>query len=294
MGEKTGIQWCDHTFNPWIGCTKVSAGCEHCYAERDNNRYKWVDGWGLGQARRRTSDANWKNPLQWAIQARKEQRVHRVFCASLADVFDAEVSQDWKNQLFSIIESINQVCGYLEWLLLTKRIENVNYMMPRNWLEDPPSFIRLGVTAENQEMADYRIPKLLKVWSGKNFVSVEPMLGSVNLTRIRWAKISVDVADYRRLGVPAPDEMWSLRDALYSHPGDEYNKPLHGIDWVIAGSESGPKARPFDPDWARSLRNQCQAADIPFFLKQTPINGKLTHMPELDGRVWNQMPEVTP
>jgi protein gp37 len=178
MGEKTGIVWCDHTFNPWIGCQKVSDGCKNCYAARDNNRYHWVGEWGRDY--RRTSAENWKKPIQWAKQAVKDGVIRRVFCASLADVFDASVLDEWRTDLLDLICTCAQIGG-VEWLILTKRPENIEWMLPKTWIGEPRDYIRIGVTAENQVMADKRIPELLRNWSGKNFISAEPMLSDIDL-----------------------------------------------------------------------------------------------------------------
>lgn len=177
MAETTGIAWCDATFNPWIGCTKVSAGCANCYAERDNKRYSWVAGWGKGAPRRLTSAENWKKPLAWARAAVKAGVVRRVFCASLADVLDDEVPQEWRRDLFALINETGKIGG-LEWLLLTKRDNNFR-LLPSGWIDYPPDFVRVGVTAENQAQWDIRVPRLVDGWPGKNFVSVEPMLSRV-------------------------------------------------------------------------------------------------------------------
>jgi protein gp37 len=262
MGEKTAIAWTDHTFNPWIGCQKVSEGCRNCYAERQNNdRFHWVKEWGKDYWR--TSEANWKKPIQWARQAVKDGVVKRVFCASLADVFDPNVSEQWRIDLWDLILDTEEIGG-LEWLLLTKRPENISKMF-----EDMMQVtnVRMGVTAEKQEMADKRIPILQDSWEGKNFISVEPMLSNIDLSKHQ--------PFCRKFG-----GFRSARGIL---------KPA--IDWVICGAESGPNARPMDIEWARSVRDQCQDAGVPFFLKQMVVDGKLVHMPELDGKVWDQFPE---
>jgi protein gp37 len=287
MGEITGISWCDHTFNPWIGCQKISAGCLNCYAARDNARYQWVPEWGRDY--RLTSDTNWKNPIKWAKQAVKDGVTRRVFCASLADVFDANVDWQWRARLFQLINDTEKIGG-LEWLLLTKRPENIS----RIHMIETFKNIRIGVTCENQEMANKRIPILLNSWKGKNFISIEPMLSPVNLTQIKWAKIPIDPKNYTALGVPAPDEMWSLRNALLSRPGDELNKPLIGVGWVICGSESMSHMKPgrhCNIEWIRNLRDQCEAAHVPFFLNQMEVDGKLTKEPYLDGRQWLEFPK---
>ena len=245
MGEKTGIAWCDHTFNPWIGCTKVSAGCENCYADRENKRFNWVSEWGKDY--RLTSDANWKKPIQWARKAVADGVTRRVFCASLADVFDAKVSQDWRINLFDLILDTEEIGG-LEWLLLTKRPENIAPMFQgmKN-----ASNVRVGITTENQEMFDKRMPIFLDAWQGKNFISVEPMLSRLNI---------------------------------------ETNQYADKINWVIAGCESGTNVRECRPEWARDLRDQCNWYNIPFFLKQLMDDGKLIVTPKLDGQQWLEFP----
>lgn len=263
MGENSKIAWTDHTFNPWIGCQKVSAGCENCYAERQNETYKWVPKWGGYY--HRTSEANWKKPIQWAKQAVKDKVIRRVFCASLADVFDPNVPDEWLHNLWGLIDHTATIGG-LEWLILTKRPENILDLIPPIF-NHPDYPIRMGVTAENQEMANNRIQELLNSWSGKNFVSYEPAL---------------ELIDFEPFLQYEPfTESYKMNFGL---------SEFEGIHWIICGSESGTNARLFDIDWARSVRNQCQKAGIPFFLKQMPVNGKLTVLPELDGKIWNEFP----
>ncbi len=269
MGEKTGIAWTDHTFNPWIGCHKVSAGCQNCYASRENDRYHWVGEWGKDY--RRTSEANWKKPIQWAKQAVKDGVIRHVFCASLADVFDANTPDQWRYDLFDLILDTEEIGG-LEWLLLTKRPENISKMFGDMQCV---TNVRMGVTAENQEMANLRIPELLNAWDGKNFVSYEPALEEVNFRF--YLNGCPELSDIRQ-GFDDIDSAWI-----------QTTRP---IEWIICGSESGTNTRPFDIDWAQSVRDQCQSFNIPFFLKQMPVNGKLTILPELDGKVWNQFPEL--
>jgi protein gp37 len=246
MAENSKIEWTDHTFNPWTGCTKVSPGCDHCYAEGWAKRAGFVK-WGAGQPRRRTTEANWRKPLQWdaghqdflTLYGRRQ----RVFCSSLADVFDNEVPREWRVDLFRLILAT----PHLDWLLLTKRIGNAarmlqdvaecfGPMMDANDRYKPLPNVWIGATIVNQEEADRDIPKLLEVPARVRFLSMEPLLGAVNLRPYFWS-------------------------------GDDTG-PLPGIDWVIVGGESGPKARPMNPHWARSLRDQCAAAGVPFLFKQ--------------------------
>jgi protein gp37 len=241
MGE-TSISWTGtaladgtvlpgYTFNPWIGCTKVSQGCARCYAESQNKHYQWNPaGWGPGAPRKRTSKANWKKPWEWAKQAKADGVTRRVFCASLADVFDHETPREWKIDLFSMIDEINTVHGSLEWLLLTKRPDEMLLDLPVGWMKNAPNCVRIGITAEDQENFDRRYPKLLRAWSGKNFISYEPALGPLEITRVLFTVV----------------------------------KP----DWVVCGGESGAGCRPFDLQWARDLRDQCQSDGVKFFMKQ--------------------------
>lgn len=150
MGKQTGIAWTDHTFNPWIGCTKVSIGCANCYAERENSFRKWVpEGWGPGRPRKRTSEANWREPIKWARQAVADGVLRRVFIASLADVLDTEVPGEWRQDLWNLVDeigSINQGSAGLEVMLLTKRSDHFN-LLPADWLRLAPDHVRLGACA---------------------------------------------------------------------------------------------------------------------------------------------------
>ncbi len=277
MAENTKIEWAHHTFNPWEGCTKVGPGCDHCYAERRNNRFHGGN-WGPGAPRRRTSPATWGKPLSWNRQAADLGTRYRVFCASLADWLDNEVAVDWLADLLNLI----RCTPHLDWLLLSKRIGNweprlravlayimANYSVPYRadllpWLEGwlgggrPPSNVWLGVTVVNQAEADRDIPKLLATPAALRWLSMEPLLGTVSLPWLRYGLLDQGV----------------------------YNI----IDWVVAGGESGSGARPMHPDWARSLRDQCAAAATPFLFKQWG-----EHLPEYDrdrdDPDWERCPE---
>lgn len=244
MAETT-IAWCDYSFNPWEGCAKVSAGCTHCYAEARAQRFGTVE-WGAGKPRRRTSPANWRKPLAWdreassrasdayAMNLRPDRP--RVFCSSLADVFDNEVPVSWLSDLAALIEQT----PHLDWLLLTKRPENYwrwkaatfnpGAASPTTW----PLNVWLGVTVENQREAERRIPLLLAQDAVVRFLSCEPLLGPLDLTR------------------------WLC----------EHETAGSGIHWCIIGGESGHHARPFDLAWARSLVRQCRSAGVAPFVKQ--------------------------
>ena len=247
MAENTKIEWTDHTFNSWEGCQKVGPGCDNCYAETRNARFAGgtAINWGPGAPRRRTSAANWALPKRWNAQAAAFMAQHgrrqRVFCASLADVFDNAVDPQWRADLFALIASTPN----LDWLLLTKRIGNAKTMMAdalhvnpaanRDGMIWPLPNVWLGATITDQPEADRDIPKLLTTPAAVHFLSMEPLLREVHI-RTHWL--------------------------VHHHPGDA------AIDWVIVGGESGPGARPMHPDWARSLRDQCAVADVPFLFKQ--------------------------
>jgi len=273
MGETTSIGWTatvtadgtvvqGSTFNPWINCTPWSVGCTNCYAARENKRFAWVPAWGKGQPRKRTSAANWRKPLKWAAEAVASGIKKKIFGDSLCDFLDDEAPMQWKLEYFDLIDQCGAIGG-VEFLLLTKRSENLN-QLPVSWQMNPPDYVRIGVTAENQQMADRRIPELLKVWKGKNFISVEPMLGPVSIKKFKGLTV------------------WNWLESSPRQPK---------IHWLVNGAESGPGARDMQLDWARSLRDECVASGTPYFLKQAMINGKLTREPFLDGRQWLEFPE---
>ncbi|HCN72335.1 MAG TPA: hypothetical protein DIS96_11705 [Pusillimonas sp.] len=299
MSENSKIEWTDHTFNPWEGCQKVGPGCDHCYAETRNARLSGGQAvnWGPVAPRRRTSEANWRKPLAWNAAHfeffAKHRRRQRVFCASLADVFDNEVDQKWRRDLFDIIE----LTPNLDWLLLTKRIGNVVRMLPsHDWAAR--GNVWLGATIVNQEEANRDIPKLLQVPARVRFLSMEPLLGPVDLTRI---------------DIDGHSEIYPLTGTAdcEDHDGSP-TADIPGLDWVIVGGESGPGARPMHPDWVRSLRDQCENADVPFLFKQWGEHapnwlnddmgqkiegsewveriGKKAAGRLLDGRTWDQFP----
>jgi protein gp37 len=249
MGAITRIAWCDATFNPWIGCQRVSTACDRCYAAALSWRYGWRDGngrdlWDVGADRKRTSSTYWRTPLRWNERAHTEGTRRRVFCASIADVFDNKVPTSWRVDLWSLIRATPA----LDWLLLTKRPQNIRDMLPKNWGVGWPN-VWLGTTAENQQEANRRIPYLVAISAAVRFLSVEPMLGPVDLTP--W----MEQSSHDR-GVP--------------------------ISWVIVGGESGGGARPMHPDWIRDLRNQVHAAGAKLFVKQ--IGGNHSLWPSVTGK----------
>ena len=226
MGSNSKIEWTDHTFSPWCGCTKVSAACEHCYVEGLVRRTAFAKhAFGPFAVRYVVSEAQWKKPLKWNAAAAAAGRPALVFCGSMCDVFEARAGLAvQRSRLWELIEKTPD----LRWMLLTKRPENVLWMVPQAWLDKWPAHVAVGTTIENQETCEARLLRLLSIPAAMRFVSCEPLLGRV------WL----------------PED---LRKQL---------------DWVITGGESGGGARPSHPDWFRSLRDQCAGSGVPFMLKQ--------------------------
>jgi len=226
MAKNSHIEWTHHTFNPWWGCIKVSSACDNCYAELWAKRMGH-QLWGRHSSRRFFGEAHWREPLIWNEEARIAGHRERVFCASMADVFErrAELNSE-RSKLWELIENTPN----LDWLLLTKRPQNIQKIVP--WRCDWPANIWLGTTVESQKLADKRLPFLLNIPAAVRFLSCEPLLGPLNLSE--W---------FRKEG-------------------------FHPIDWIIAGGESGPGSRPMHPDWVRSLLTQCQAYSVAFHFKQ--------------------------
>lgn len=240
MGTKTAISWTDHSFNPWWGCARVSPGCEHCYAETWAKRTGFGNTkpllWGAAADRRFFGPAHWNEPRRWNKAAGLADRIDRVFCASMCDVFEPRDDvADSREGLWALIgETPN-----LTWQLLTKRPGRVEAMVPERWREEWPANVWLGVTTEDQKRADERLAVLTRLARDlcitTTFASYEPALEAVDFTR--W---------------------------------DE------GLDWIIVGGESGPKARPFDLKWARDAIWMARHIGATPFVKQLgsdPIDG---------------------
>ena len=272
MAENSAISWTDHTMNFWIGCTKVSPACTNCYAAVDTfarrERANGRELWGPNADRHRTSEALWKKPYQWnkkyqwlecpkchwrghiedagyfnneftclSCQVPLRTTRQRVFVSSLSDICEIhpQITDDMRRAIAEIVMD----CENLDFLFLTKRPENFNLLWLQLFGGKLPDNLWVGTTVENQKYADERIPALLGIPAKFRFLSCEPLLGHV------------DVLEY--LG--------------------DYHSSLHGgfddgINWVIAGGESGSKARPMDPQHVRSLREQCKDAGIAFHFKQ--------------------------
>lgn len=207
-----------YTFNPWVGCTKISPGCDHCYAEgwaKRSGRVEW------GGERKRTSGAYWRQPLRWDREAPAGTRP-RVFCASLADVFDNQVPPEWRADLFRLIAATPR----LDWLLLTKRPQNIAKMLPDGWGAGWPN-VWLGTTVEDRERARRRLPLIGAAPAAVRFVSGEPLVED-------WSDL-------------LPDTLARWR-----------------LNWIICGGESGHNAREMPAEWARRLRDATLAGGAAF------------------------------
>ena len=254
----TKIEWADETWNPVTGCSKVSDGCKNCYAERLSHRFGWTDKpWTVGNAVEnvRLHQERLDKPLKW-------KKPRRIFVNSMSDLFHEDVPYEFIDQVFDTMVAAKQhtfqvltkrpvrMKQYMErFMARRKRFVEEFYSKPedaevrrmgREWAEKPPANVWLGVSVESQQAAEERIPLLLQTPAALRFLSMEPLLGPVDLGKqLGWAAESRSVLNG-----------W------------------HGIDWVIVGGESGPKARPMHPDWVRNLRDQCQEAGVPFYMKQ--------------------------
>lgn len=262
MGRYTGISWTDHTMNPWWGCTKVSPGCDNCYAEGFDRRMFPVQigtiakpefdamHWGKGAPRREFGDKHWNEPLKWNRDALKNfGRPARVFCASMADIMDDEAPAGARERLWKLIDSTPN----LIWQLLTKRPHRYLRYLPKEFKH---ANVMLGTTAENQEHFDVRFPLTMQASieiGTPCWISYEPALGPLSIRQ-------------------------SPRTGFF------YNVPP---DWVICGGESGPdgKRRPFEAQWGRDLLEECNQLGVAFFMKQmsarTAEEGKRLIEPDL-------------
>lgn len=259
MGATTGIQWTDATFNPWWGCTKVSPGCDNCYAE--NLAHRFGTEWGAGKTRRTFGDKHWREPLAWNAKAERDGRRIKVFCASMADVFDNDAPEGERERLFALIEAT----PWIDWQLLTKRIGNVRHMIPDRWSVRLPQNVWLGATIVNQAEADRDIVKLLSIKVGVRFLSIEPMLGPIDLVRVYGEPHS---KPFIVIDNKTPQGYVRCVSHAPGYCMSDCSGRLAALSWIICGGESGKKARPMQGAWARSLRDQCAAAGVPFFFKQ--------------------------
>ena len=258
MGADTEISWATHTHNPWRGCTKVSSGCLNCYAEARDKRFEGGAHWGPYNPRIRATPDYLRQPYRWEAAAERVGTRPRVFCASLADVLDHQAPIEWRDDLWKTI----WLTPHLDWLLLTKRPENLAATLKRlhakrgvAWAgPDHPNGwpnVWLGTSVEDQPNADHRIPLLQGVPATVRFLSIEPLLGPIDL----------DQAVRRDLG------------------------PIH---WVIVGGESGPGARPMEWAWVRDIFAWCRRNGVAFHMKQA---GRLQATPgDAKGTRWESIP----
>lgn len=256
MGENTQIEWCDHTFNPWVGCTPVSPACDNCYAEgwaKRAGRHAAI--WGPHGRPQRTAPATWDAPLRWASKAAAAGIRQTVFAPSLGDPWDNRVDPAIRRDFFDLIRA---TADAFDWLLLTKRPQNILYMADE--AGGLPKNVALGVTVEDQPRADQRVPALLAAAAVLHplytFVSCEPLLGPTDLTAICTGYYFINALR----GIKYHDAPEDMPSAI---------EPCGHLGQVIVGGESGSKAR--DNDFltnARSLLAQCRADSVPFFGKQ--------------------------
>lgn len=259
MSENTAIAWTDSTWNPWWGCTVVGPGCDNCYAAALDKR-TGGDHWGVNHARRRTSQHNWNDPYRWNRGAEKflaeNGRRRRVFVASMGDIFDNAVHPTWRRDAYQVME----VCNRIDWQPLTKRVTNVAKFVPDHWKDGHwPRHIGLMVTAVNQAEFLRDSGRLIRLknefdipWIG---ISYEPAIGPL------------DIGYPKEIYPDGPPMCCSGQDC--GCRGRPIDPPVcWGIDWIIAGGESGANWRAADPAWFRSLRDQCAEYGVNFFMKQ--------------------------
>jgi protein gp37 len=302
VSDDTAIGWTDKTFNPWWGCARVSPACAFCYADTWARRTGETDLWRRHGRRRIASEAYWRKPLQWNREAEIRGRPFLVFCASMADVFeDHPALPEPRRRLWALIEDT----PWLTWQLLTKRPENVLWMVPGDWLGERyradaewPANVWVGTSVETQQWAEARIPHLLRIPAAVRFLSCEPLLGPVDLT-------GVQIRDRRFVDALTCDYHDGAETIIAGPP-----QGTGPVGWVIAGGESGgPWKRALVMDgripgyrgelepkpgalrWVRDLRDQVLAARVPFYFKQWGGATWRSGGRELDGRTWDQIPE---
>lgn len=305
MADHSKIEWTDATWNPIRGCTRVSEGCRNCYAEHVAARFSGPGQPYEGLATRTGKGPRWTGKVAFIEKALDQplrwKKPRRIFVNSMSDLFHEDVTDDQIDRIFAVMA----LAPHHTFQILTKRPERMrDYLGTRagdwwaHWpdaarksgalLGDLPSVGRamswplpnvwLGVSVEDQATADARIPHLLATPAAIRFVSAEPLLGPVDLTDIPWPS--------DRPKFPETDDISDGRCSLRMIEGTR-------LDWVIAGSESGPGARACDLSWVRLLRDRCASAGVPFFWKQHVERGLKIGTPELDGRKWTEFPQIT-
>lgn len=260
--KDTKIEWADDTVNPWWGCERISPACQHCYAETLAARFH-AGLWGPGSDRRLRLDKAIGELESIARRGEREGRLRRVFIASMADVFEdrADLAEPRKR----LWDALHRLDGRLIPMLLTKRpAVMAAWAKEHGW----PGSAWAGTTVEDQRRADERIPELLRVPARVRFLSCEPLLGPVDLDKLWCHNCETDEA----VSFEPPAQPWCGEcDSEVGGAGwldSCADARQAGINWIIVGGESGPKARPMHPDWARSLRDQAVAAGVPFHFKQ--------------------------
>jgi len=272
MAQNSKIEWTTHTGNLWWGCTEVHSGCDNCYARVLAHRWG-QEVWG-NDAPRREVKSIWSDLNRYQKSAEAVNEIHSVFVGSMMDIFEKSmplVNTKMQTTLVTtgylrdlLFKNISEgMYPNLKFLLLTKRPSNINKMIPELWLTNPPENVMFGTSPVNQETADKLIPQLLKV-NGKKFLSVEPMLDEINL-KVLNQNTNIET-DCLSGGI-----IFSTSEGMGATGAG--NK----IDWVICGGESGHNKRPFNAEWARAIRGQCESSSTPFFMKQMD---KIQEIPE--------------
>jgi protein gp37 len=292
VSEQTGISWAHHTHNLWWGCQEVSEACDHCYAKTLATRYGF-DVWGLDKPRRMFREPHYNEPLGWNAKAERAGERRRVFINSMSDIGEQhpnpEIAEYLDTARHDYFTRIVPHTPWLDHLLLTKRPANYGAILPERWLREgcPPN-VWLGITAENQQWLDIRVPSLLKIRARVHWISYEPALGSLDL------RAYIGGSD------TAIDDL-SVEDAHCVRCGcvfDEYTThecpPGFGprIDWLIAGGESGPGHRQAELEWYRSAQRQCAAVGTAFWFKQHSGLHPKQLGDRLDGQRYHELPEA--
>lgn len=245
MGKQSGIAWTDATANFWWGCVKVSPGCENCYAETLSKRVG-MDIWGPAKTTQREyKKAIWRDLLKWDRESRENGTRRKVFVQSMSDFLeDHPQVVEWREEAKRLMVSLTNT----DILMLTKRPENAERFLG-DWFKNWPAHVWFGVSTENQEMADKRIPLLMQVPAPVRWLSVEPQLGMIELREYLFPQYGSNLGS---------TELDYLVDYIGASP----------IHWVVVGGESGVHCRPFNIEWARELRQECAEAEVAFFKKQ--------------------------
>jgi protein gp37 len=285
MGQ-TKIEWTNKVWNPITGCSPVSEGCQNCYAKRMAYRLKGRYGYPKDDPFRVTFHPDrLDEPLRW-------KKPCRIFVCSMGDLFHGNVLWDWQISIFEAICKTKH-----NYLFLTKRVDNMRcfFQTLEDWNPTEWPNVWLGVSVEDQKTTDERIPILLQIPAAKRFVSVEPMLGTMDISNY--------LPQYKFAYDDPVTEQTCYRDEPIKSAGAYKTKIEDGLNWVICGGETGPKARPLHPDWVRLLRDQCQAAGVPFFFKGWGDKGEWEQLTcghwyqkqgkksrLLDGKIWEEYP----